>query len=121
MLTTLHIARSGLNMFLGSIETSIMLALWAGAQTRRQIYAHISNSDVALAYPTICTVLDRMLVKGLVTKRVVTGVAYFTPVHADETTFVKACLLLILEALVTDYGLEMHEVYVGYNTEEASS
>lgn len=108
--TRVDLTRSGLNKFLGSIETSVMLAVWAEQRTRSDIYTWIlAQCDDTLAYSSVSTVIDRLVSKELLVKHIDTNVkpnrerVTFTSPYSSEDAFIDAAVKEVIRALYEDF------------------
>lgn len=112
VITHVHLANDGLNMFLGSIEVSVMTAAWRGSNTKASIYRAIVRDDSNLSYSSVSTVIDRLVEKKLLkrTRRMGYTTTY-TPAYSTEKLFVLACIQAVFVALTDCYDQECEIVY----------
>jgi predicted transcriptional regulator len=70
----------------GDLEEALLAALWAhGAATPRELYDAIGAAR-GIVYTTVAKVLDRLVAKGLVTRRASGRTFVYRPRRRPETT-----------------------------------
>ena len=89
----------GLQQVLGHLEKDLLNYLWKnGEATGRQIFDAVSMKRKN-AYHTILTVLNRMVKKGLLSKKKKAGVFHFSAALSREEFELLACQQAIKSAL----------------------
>ena len=89
----------GLHQVLGHLEQDLLNYLWnSGEATGRQVFDAVSLQRQN-AYHTILTVLNRMVKKGLLSKKKKTGVFHFSAALSREEFELLACQQAIKSAL----------------------
>lgn len=98
----------GLEKFLGPLESTVMLALWALKRaTLSELHRYVIAEAAPLAYSTISTTVTRLYTRGLVHKYPVLNEApIYAPAYASEAAFLTACLRSVCAALVEDFDAE---------------
>lgn len=101
----------GLSKFLGTLETSVMVAFWAGATTFRQAYTHITQNDnEKLAESSVVVTINRLTAKGylirekMIRKSSKTNPAKYRPRWATEEDFIRSRIEDTLKGVSNDYA-----------------
>ena len=92
-------SKKGLNQVLGELEQELLNYLWEhGETTGKEIFEGVARTRHN-AYPTVLTVLNRMVKKGLVLKQKREGLYYFAPIFTREEFTQLACKEAVRGAL----------------------
>lgn len=107
MIKRVNLDKVGIEMFIGSLEATILRLLWQQNDplTATQIHNKLIREDNPQAFSTIHTDLLRMHAKGLISvvdvpKRKARHYVASTP---DEAYFVAQCVEKALTCLATEY------------------
>jgi len=73
----------GLNRFFGPLEAKIMDVLWCGERSIKEVQ-HELEKDKATNFNTVMTVMNRLVDKGILTKRLEGRTSIFQPVLSRE-------------------------------------
>lgn len=92
---------------LGMLEQSIMSRTWeltaqGGEVTGREIFEQLKR-ERKIAYTTVATIMNRLVDKGLLMKKKVGKVNWYTPMISRQRT-VKSLVHQTLQALVNQFG-----------------
>ena len=114
MLKNLHLNETGLRLFVGSLEQTLMLALWEQDQpiTMAKLYRYlVQNNITEVSYSTIITTLTRMSNKQLVirTQRD-NSTPLWSKAFENEDHFIEVCMIDTLSILRENYA----EHFLGY-------
>lgn len=76
---------SGLSRFFGSLETKIMDHLWSVPQevTIKEVHFKLDQAK-SISFNTVMTVMNRLVVKGILKKRAVSRSFLYSPVLSRE-------------------------------------
>lgn len=111
-----HIDRQGLELFLGSLECTIMCALWEQSTpiTMAHFYRYLTvNNLTEAAYSTIITTLNRLADKKLITRQDRDGkTPMWSKAFACEDAFIETCMIATLNVLRDNYN-EQFSDYIG--------
>lgn len=116
----IDLSKEGLLKFLGSIELSVLLALWEDApKTKGNIYRWIVSEGEELAYTSVSTVVDRLVSKKLIKRSpsYSDGILtiYYYPTYLTEEAFTQA----VLEGIFSNLKDEFSDLLQPDSTEEA--
>lgn len=107
--TRMWLDKPGLTMFLGSIETSVMIAVWDGCKTKHAIYNEIVANNREWAHSSVSTVIERLVLKGLLTKTNKGKYAIYTPVYTTEQEFIIAVIQHATRAMIDEFDDTAYE------------
>lgn len=96
----------GIERLLGKLETEIMGLIWAEQRpvTVRDVLARLNEGRTpVLAYTTVMTIMNRLVEKGLLARRLI-GNTHEYRAAQDREQFVRRCSERIVEELVADFG-----------------
>lgn len=92
------------NQILGSLEADIMEVVWKlGNASVRQVLGKL-NRKRRVAYTTVMTVMARLYVKGILSRRFDEAGAYiYTPIQ-DKITFLEHSSKKLIRNLISEFG-----------------
>lgn len=96
-------SEKGLNRFFGPLEAKIMDILWARTECSIKDVQRMLDQERNLNFNTIMTVMNRLLEKGILTKRVEGRTSLFRPVHS-KADFMDIQSKEITHELMEDFG-----------------
>ncbi|MNB97670.1 Transcriptional regulator BlaI [compost metagenome] len=96
-------SEKGLNRFFGPLEAKIMDILWSHAECSIRDVQKLLDQERNLNFNTIMTVMNRLLEKGVLTKRMDGRTSLFRPVHSKED-FMDIQSKEITHELMEDFG-----------------
>lgn len=92
----------GLNRFFGPLEAKIMDVLWCGERSIKEVQ-HELEKDKATNFNTVMTVMNRLVDKGILTKRLEGRTSIFRPVLSREE-FVNTQSKEMTHELMDEFG-----------------
>lgn len=92
----------GLNRFFGPLEAKIMDVLWCGERSIKEVQ-HELEKDKATNFNTVMTVMNRLVDKGILTKRLEGRTSIFQPVLSREE-FVNTQSKEMTHELMDEFG-----------------
>lgn len=92
----------GLNRFFGPLEAKIMDVLWGGERSIKEVQ-HELEKDKATNFNTVMTVMNRLVDKGILTKRLEGRTSIFRPVLSREE-FVNTQSKEMTHELMDEFG-----------------
>ncbi|CAM3969171.1 CopY family transcriptional regulator [Lederbergia lenta] len=75
---------SGLNRFFGPLEAKIMDILWDGTEMAIKEVQHVLEREKATNFNTVMTVMNRLVEKGILHKRIEGRKSLYKPIHSRE-------------------------------------
>jgi predicted transcriptional regulator len=96
-------SEKGLNRFFGPLEAKIMEILWSHTECSIRDVQKMLDQERNLNFNTIMTVMNRLLEKGVLTKRMDGRTSLFRPVHSKED-FMDIQSKEITHELMEDFG-----------------
>jgi predicted transcriptional regulator len=93
----------GLNRFFGPLEAKIMDTLWTHSELSIKDVQKKLEQERNLNFNTVMTVMNRLLEKGVLTKRMDGRTSLFSPVHSRED-FMDIQSREITHELMEDFG-----------------
>ncbi|MCI2252838.1 BlaI/MecI/CopY family transcriptional regulator [Domibacillus sp. PGB-M46] len=93
----------GLNRFFGPLEAKIMDVLWCGGEKSIKDVQHELEKDKATNFNTVMTVMNRLVEKGILTKRLEGRTSMYQPVLTREE-FVNTQSKEMTQELVDEFG-----------------
>lgn len=93
----------GLNRFFGPLEAKIMQALWSHSELSIRDVQRKLGQERDFNFNTVMTVMNRLLDKGVLTKRMEGRTSLFRPVHSQED-FMDIQSKEITHELMEDFG-----------------
>jgi predicted transcriptional regulator len=75
---------SGLNRFFGTLEAKIMSILWDGSEMTIKDVQHHLEAEKMINFNTVMTVMNRLVEKGILQKRVEGRSSLYQPVLSRE-------------------------------------
>lgn len=96
-------SEKGLNRFFGPLESKIMEILWSHSECSIRDVQKMLDQERNLNFNTIMTVMNRLLEKGVLTKRLDGRTSLFRPVHSKED-FMDIQSKEITHELMEDFG-----------------
>ncbi|WP_141502908.1 BlaI/MecI/CopY family transcriptional regulator [Paenibacillus luteus] len=93
----------GLNRFFGSLEAKIMDILWEVDELSIKEVQFRLEKDKPINFNTVMTVMNRLLDKGVLQKRLKGRLSLFRPVESKET-FIEQQSKLLTENLLDEFG-----------------
>src|SRR3990167_1194814 len=76
--------KEGLNQVLGTLEKDVMEVLWRRGESCVKDIIDIINYDRDISYSTVITFTNRMVKKGLLTKKKSEKTYFYKPVYTKE-------------------------------------
>jgi len=102
---TIHLAGKGFKKVLGEVEAEILETLWRqGLCTVRQVRDHMAVEGRDISFNAVMTIMNRLVVKGLLTKKARAHLYCYEPVQTREE-FSRAVAKDILSAVLKDSTL----------------
>ncbi|MFJ7976902.1 BlaI/MecI/CopY family transcriptional regulator [Peribacillus sp. JNUCC 23] len=92
----------GLNRFFGPLEAKIMELLWEQERSIKEVQQRL-DQDKPINFNTVMTVMNRLVGKGVLRKRIQGRVSLFHPVQSKED-FIKDQSKKITENLLDGFG-----------------
>lgn len=96
-------SEKGLNRFFGPLEAKIMDALWSHDELSIKDVQKLLEPERNLNFNTVMTVMNRLLDKGVLTKRINGRTSLYHPVHSKED-FMDIQSREITHELMEDFG-----------------
>jgi predicted transcriptional regulator len=96
--------KEGLNQVLGTLEKDVMEVLWRRGESCVKDIIDIINYDRDISYSTVITVTNRMVKKGLLTKKKSGKTYFYKPVYTKER-FLEIVSKKVVEG-VSDISLQ---------------
>jgi predicted transcriptional regulator len=93
----------GLNRFFGPLEAKIMDVLWNGAEMSIKDVQRVLEREKPVNFNTVMTVMNRLVEKGVLKKRVEGRTSLYQPVLSKEEFFDKQSKELTHE-LIDEFG-----------------
>jgi predicted transcriptional regulator len=93
----------GLNRFFGPLEAKIMDVLWCGGEKSIKDVQHELEKEKATNFNTVMTVMNRLVEKGILTKRLEGRTSMYQPVLTREE-FVNTQSKEMTQELVDEFG-----------------
>ncbi|WP_050180044.1 BlaI/MecI/CopY family transcriptional regulator [Domibacillus robiginosus] len=93
----------GLNRFFGPLEAKIMDVLWCGGEKSIKDVQHELEKEKATNFNTVMTVMNRLVDKGILTKRLEGRTSMYWPVLTREE-FVNTQSKEMTQELVDEFG-----------------
>lgn len=93
----------GLNRFFGPLEAKILDVLWARSEMSIKDVQLQLEQDKRINFNTVMTVMNRLVDKGLLTKRTVGRTSLYRPVYTKEH-FLELQSKEITHELMEDFG-----------------
>lgn len=93
----------GLNRFFGPLEARIMNTLWSHSELSIKDVQLKLGQERSLNFNTVMTVMNRLLDKGILTKRMDGRTSLYRPVHSRED-FMDIQSKEITHELMEDFG-----------------
>lgn len=93
----------GLNRFFGPLEAKIMDVLWCGGEKSIKDVQHELEKEKATNFNTVMTVMNRLVEKGILTKRLEGRTSMYQPVLTREE-FVNNQSREMTQELVDEFG-----------------
>lgn len=110
MIKQVHLTKSGLEMFFGSIETQILRAIWRGNNTSGTIYRYMVTQGSTLAYTTVFTVLNRMVELDKLQKSADDfNTTIYTSQWSNENDCIKNVLADVFISLYSEFPDDMRD------------
>ncbi|MBB3112240.1 putative transcriptional regulator [Paenibacillus phyllosphaerae] len=94
---------SGLNRFFGPLESKIMNILWEGDEMPIRDVQHRLEREKAMSFNTVMTVMNRLVDKGVLQKRVEGRTSYFRPVQSKDR-FLETQSKELTNELMEEFG-----------------
>lgn len=104
-----HLAEKHLHKFLGSLEAAIMVVAWSGSKTLSTIHRRLVRDGSNVSYSSVVTVVDRLVDKGILQRRVNDKQVEYTPVYATQEAFIQAALDMLIAELREDFPKQVHK------------
>jgi predicted transcriptional regulator len=102
-----HITETGLQLFVGPLEATILVALWDINEpfTMAKLYKYLSvNNITECAYSTIITTLQRMADKQLIIRiERENSTPLWAKAFENEEHFIECCMIDTLNVLYNNY------------------
>ncbi|WP_046174251.1 BlaI/MecI/CopY family transcriptional regulator [Domibacillus indicus] len=92
----------GLNRFFGPLEAKIMDILWSGEKSIKDVQQELEK-EKATNFNTVMTVMNRLVEKGMLTKRPEGRTSFFRPVLTREE-FLNTQSKEMTQELVDEFG-----------------
>lgn len=96
-------SEKGMNRFFGPLEAKIMDILWLHAELSIKDVQKKLEQDKDLNFNTVMTVMNRLLDKGVLTKRIDGRTSLYRPIHSREE-FLDIQSREITHELMEDFG-----------------
>jgi predicted transcriptional regulator len=100
---TFRPSRSGLKMFWGELEAKLLEIIWANNPITVKRVRYFACKDGSYAYTTIMTVMNRLVVKGILTRTKKSHSFSYSPVMPREQ-FLDYAIDKVLSGLFKDFG-----------------
>ena len=96
--------RQGMQKLLGELEAEVMEVVWEqGACTARAVHEHFQQTNHALAYSTVKTVLERLSEKRLLLRAKVENAYVYRPA-ISKSEFTTRAMQRILDSLLDSFA-----------------
>lgn len=103
LVSGLHLGKQGLHKLLGPLEAQIMNELWQrGEGTVSEVWRSLAP-DRNIAYDTVRTVMNRLVIKGLL-ERETAGKAHLYRPTLPQSEFTERTIGTVLDELLSDFG-----------------
>lgn len=93
----------GLNRFFGPLEAKIMDILWEGKEKSIKEVQQIIEKEKSINFNTVMTVMNRLLEKNLLEKRVEGRTSLYKPIKTKEE-FIEEQSKKLTENLLDEFG-----------------
>ncbi|MEW9669976.1 BlaI/MecI/CopY family transcriptional regulator [Ammoniphilus sp. 3BR4] len=94
----------GLNRFFGPLEAKIMDILWVAEELSiKEVQQRLEHQDKPVNFNTVMTVMNRLLEKGVLEKRMQGRLSLFRPIQSKEE-FIEEQSKKITENLLDEFG-----------------
>ncbi len=104
-LKTIHLEGNGFEKALGELESKIMMLIWdEGKATTRFVRDALARQKRDLSFNAVMTVMNRLVDKGILKKKIDGRVYSYTPVMSKEK-FSRMITKDIISAVVKDPSL----------------
>lgn len=108
--------KEGLNQVLGTLEKNVMEILWKRGESCVKDIIDIINYDRDISYSTVITVTNRMVKKGLLTRKKSGKTYFYKPVYTKEQ-FLEIVSKKVVEG-VSGFSLQTAMVhFIDYMTQ----
>ena len=108
--------KEGLNQVLGTLEKNVMEILWRRGESCVKDIIDIINYDRDISYSTVITVTNRMVKKGLLTRKKSGKTYFYKPVNTKEQ-FLEIVSKKVVEG-VSGFSLQTAMVhFIDYMTQ----
>lgn len=98
-----RVSEKGLNRFFGPLEAKIMSILWTHRELSIKDVQHKLEQDKNLSFNTVMTVMNRLLEKGFLEKRMEGRTSLYHTTHSQEE-FMEIQSKEITHELLEDFG-----------------
>ncbi|WP_134701352.1 BlaI/MecI/CopY family transcriptional regulator [Ammoniphilus sp. YIM 78166] len=94
----------GLNRFFGPLESKIMDILWSQKDLSiKEVQQRLDNQDKPANFNTVMTVMNRLVEKGILEKRLQGRLSLYSPVQSKEE-FIEEQSKTLTENLLDEFG-----------------
>jgi predicted transcriptional regulator len=93
----------GLNRFFGPLESKIMSCLWNGTELSIKEVQHQLEKEKPVNFNTVMTVMNRLVEKGVLQKRIEGRTSLFSPVQSREE-FLETQSKDLTHELIEEFG-----------------
>ncbi|MGB3782062.1 BlaI/MecI/CopY family transcriptional regulator [Priestia megaterium] len=94
---------TGLNRFFGPLEAKIMTALWNGSEMSIKDVQHVLEKEKAVNFNTVMTVMNRLVEKDVLQKRLKGRTSMYQPILSKEE-FIDAQSKELTHELIDEFG-----------------
>ncbi|MCM3020625.1 BlaI/MecI/CopY family transcriptional regulator [Priestia megaterium] len=94
---------TGLNRFFGPLEAKIMTALWDGSEMSIKDVQHVLEKEKVVNFNTVMTVMNRLVEKGVLQKRLKGRTSMYQPILSKEE-FIDAQSKELTHELIDEFG-----------------
>ncbi|TYR81561.1 BlaI/MecI/CopY family transcriptional regulator [Priestia megaterium] len=95
---------SGLNRFFGPLEAKVMETLWQGGEMTIKGVQKVIEQHKQVNFNTVMTVMNRLVEKGILHKRIEGRSSLYTPILSKEQ-FLESKSKELTSELVGEFGL----------------
>lgn len=94
----------GLNRFFGPLEAKIMEILWEAEELSiKDVQQQLEHQDKSVNFNTVMTVMNRLMEKGVLEKRVQGRLSLFRPIQSKKD-FIEEQSKKLTENLLDEFG-----------------